>query len=305
VVGRGVVAASVMAEIRTALRAYLMEGHDLGTAISLLNELLVSMSRKRSATVAIFALDLESEELLAVSAGHLPALLLAPGGTPRYVAMAQGPPLGVSPGQAYDPIALRFPAGGVLLLYTDGLVERRGESIDAGFERLSQAASTAVDAGRTTFADRVYFGLLQHVPLEDDVALLAIESVPLGGRLELSLSATPSVLVGLRRTIGRWLIRHRVAPNVRFDIAVAVSEAAGNAVEHAYRPGAAEFTVEGECSEDEVRVTVRDGGQWRRSTRSGRGRGLTIMRRLMDSAELEQGEGGTTVTLVKRLAGGS
>ncbi|HEV7585918.1 MAG TPA: SpoIIE family protein phosphatase [Solirubrobacteraceae bacterium] len=305
VVGRGVVAASVMAEIRTALRAYLMEGHELGAAMSLLNELLVSMSRNRSATAAIFALDLESEELLAVSAGHLPALLLAPGEPPSYVAMAQGIPLGVSPGQVYEPVGLSFPAGGVLLLYTDGLIERRGESLDAGLDRLSQAASTAADAGRLTFADRVYFSLIQDVPLEDDVALLAIESVPIGTRLELTLSATPSVLVGLRRTVARWLIRQGVPPDVRFDIVVAVSEAAGNAIEHAYGPGDASFTIEGEYSGEEVRVTVRDTGEWRRTTRSGRGRGLTIMRQLMDSTEVEHSESGTSITLAKRLGGDS
>jgi anti-sigma regulatory factor (Ser/Thr protein kinase)/putative methionine-R-sulfoxide reductase with GAF domain len=302
VVGKGVVAASVMAEVRTALRAYLTEGHDLGAAMSLLNELLLSMSRNRSATAAIFALDLESEELWAVSAGHLPALLLEPDGETSFVAAAQGPPLGVSPGQIYDVLELRFPTGGVLLLYTDGLIERRGESLDDGFERLSQAVTTAADVGRLTFADRVYAGLVQDVALEDDVAMLAIESVPLGPRLELTLSAKPNVLVGMRRTIGRWLIRQGVAPQVRFDIAVAVSEAAGNAIEHAYAPGEAHFTVECERTEDEVRVTVRDTGTWRHATRSGRGRGLGIMRQLMDSAEVERGEGGTAITLVKRIA---
>jgi anti-sigma regulatory factor (Ser/Thr protein kinase) len=152
-----------------------------------------------------------------------------------------------------------------------------------------------------TFADRVYAALVQDVPLEDDVALLAIESVPLGPHLELTLRATPAVLVGLRRTLGRWLIRHGVAPEVRFDITVAVSEAAGNAIEHAYGPGEALFTVVGEYTPQEVRLKVGDSGEWRRSTRSGRGRGLEIMRQLMDSADVEQSQDGTTVTLVKRL----
>jgi anti-sigma regulatory factor (Ser/Thr protein kinase)/putative methionine-R-sulfoxide reductase with GAF domain len=305
VVGRGVVAASVMSEIRTALRAYLIEGHDLGTVMSLLNELLVSMSRNRSATAAIFALDLESERLSSVSAGHLPALLLGPDGGTSFVALAQGPPLGVCPGQLYEIVELDFPSGGVLLLYTDGLVERRGESIDVGLERLSRAAGKAAGPGRFTFADRVYAGLVQDVSLEDDVALLAIESMPLGSRLELSVSAKPGVLVGMRRTIGRWLIRQDVAPQTRFDITVAVSEAAGNAIEHAYGPAEAVFTVECERSGQEVRVTVRDTGAWRRSTRSGGGRGLAIMHQLMDSAEVAHGEGGTTVTLVKRIGGAS
>lgn len=302
VVGRGVVAASVMAEIRTAVRAYLVEGHDLGAVMSLLNELLVSMGRNRSATVAIFALDLESEELSAVSAGHLPALLLAPGEESRFVAGAQAPPLGVCPGQVYPVQELRFPAGGVLLLYTDGLVERRAESIDVGFERLATAANEAAAANPLTFADHVYAGLVQHVALEDDVALLAIESVPLGSHLELTLEAAPSVLVGLRRMLGRWLVRHGVQPQARFDVTVAVSEAAANAIEHAYGLRDAVFTIECEYSEAEVRVTVRDTGRWRESTRSDRGRGLMIMGELMDATEVRHGESGTAVTLVKRTS---
>jgi anti-sigma regulatory factor (Ser/Thr protein kinase)/putative methionine-R-sulfoxide reductase with GAF domain len=302
VVGRGVVAASVMAEIRTAVRAYLVEGHDLAAVMSLLNQLLVSMGRNRSATVAIFALDLESEELTAVSAGHLPALLLAPGEESRFVAGAQAPPLGVRPGQGYSVQELRFPAGGVLLLYTDGLVERRGESIDLGFGRLASAANAAASANGLTFADHVYAGLVQHVALEDDVALLAIESVALGSHLELTLEAAPSVLVGLRRTLGRWLLRHGVRSETRFDVTVAVSEAAGNAIEHAYGLRDAVFTVECDCSQEEVRVTVRDTGRWRESTRSDRGRGLMIMRELMDSTEVRHGESGTAVTLVKRTS---
>jgi anti-sigma regulatory factor (Ser/Thr protein kinase) len=240
-----------------------------------------------------------------VSAGHPPALLLGPDGRSSFAASVQGPPLGIRPGHAYPVQELLFPAGGVLLLYTDGLVERRGETIDQGFERLATAANAAASADRLTFADHVYARLIQDVALEDDVALLAIESVPLGSRLELNMEATPTVLVGLRRTIGRWLMRHGVASDARFDITVAVSEAAGNAIEHAYPPRYAAFTVECEWSEDEVRVTVRDTGQWRHATRTDRGRGLMIMRELMDSTEVEQGDDGTSVTLVKRLSGAS
>jgi serine phosphatase RsbU (regulator of sigma subunit)/anti-sigma regulatory factor (Ser/Thr protein kinase) len=303
VVGRGVVAASVMAEIRTALRAYLMEGHDLASVMSLLNDLLVAMGRNRSATAAIFALDLEREQLSAVSAGHLPALLLEPGGSSRYVASALGPPLGVLPGHVYELDEIRFPDGAVLLLYTDGLIERRGEPIDRGLERLEGAANAAAGFEQSSFADRVYGELVQETALEDDVALLAVESAPLGPRLEMSLDARPAVLVGLRRTIGRWLTRHKVAPEVRFDITVAVSEAAGNAIEHAYGPGNALFSVECEWSEEEVRVTVSDTGRWRESSRGGRGRGLMIMRELMDSVDVQHGDGGTAVMLAKRISG--
>jgi serine phosphatase RsbU (regulator of sigma subunit)/anti-sigma regulatory factor (Ser/Thr protein kinase) len=301
VAGRGVVAASVMAEVRTALRAYALEGHDLATVMSLLNDLLGSMRRNRSATASLFALDVESEELSVVSAGHLPALLLGPDGSARFLAEAEGPPVGLLPGFKYAAQSLQFPTGSTLVMYTDGLVERRDEPIDRGLERLANASRLAAGTDDTTFADRVYKGLVSEVSMEDDIALLAIESLPLGPRMELSLEATPRVLSGLRRAIGHWLIKLGIAERERFDIILACSEAAGNAIEHAYGPQDATFAVDCRWSAGEVRVTVRDTGSWRRSNSRGRGRGLMLMRESMDSVEVDQTESGTVVTLVKRV----
>jgi serine phosphatase RsbU (regulator of sigma subunit)/anti-sigma regulatory factor (Ser/Thr protein kinase) len=303
VVGRGVLAATVMAEIRTALRAYSMEGHDLTKVLALLNDLLISMGRDRSATAAILELDLERGELEAVSAGHLPALLIDPDGRSRFLEAAHGLPLGISRGGQYERERYAFPLGSVLLLYTDGLVERRGEALDAGLERLRAAATRAREASDASFADRVYRALLDDAALEDDIALLAIESLPLEPRLELTLDADPEVLAGLRGTLGRWLTREHVEQAALFNITLAASEAAANAVEHAYGARSATFTVVCERDDAEVRITVHDSGHWRDPRPDGRGRGLAIMRALVDSAEIERSEQGTTVTLRTRIGG--
>ena len=303
VVGRGVVAASVMAEVRTALRAYLFEGHELASAMSLLNQLLVAMGRNRSATAAIFALDLDKETISGVTAGHLPALVIWPGEPPRFAGEAHGLPLGVTGAATYVTEVVPFPVGSTLLLYTDGLVERRSEPIDASLQRLAEAASAAVSDPQLTFADLVYRELVHDQPMEDDVALLAIESIPLGQELELSFEASPKVLGGMRRTLGRWLINQGVPAGDCFDITVAVSEAAANAIEHAYGPRDARFAMHCCWSPEEVCVRVSDAGRWRAQAprRYGRGRGLMIMNEMMDEANVEQGDDGTTVTLVKRL----
>jgi serine phosphatase RsbU (regulator of sigma subunit)/anti-sigma regulatory factor (Ser/Thr protein kinase) len=301
VVGRGVHAASVMAEIRTGLRAYLLEGHDLSDVMTLLNDMLVSMGRNRSATAAIFELDLESGELDAVSAGHLPALLVGPDGEPRLLEQLQGLPLGISAGGDYVCQRYTFPVGSVLLLYTDGLIERRGEAIDAGFARLREAAKGAGEDGdHAPFADRVYRALLDET-LDDDLALLAIESLPLGSRMEMTLDANANVLAGLRRTLARWLSSVGVGADDLFNIALAASEAAANAVEHAYGARDATFTVTCERDGAAVRVVIEDTGHWRPSRPYGRGRGLSIMRALVDEVEIERGEHGTTVTLERKL----
>lgn len=132
VVGRGVLAASVMAEIRTALRAYMVQGHKPTEVVSMLNELLVWMGRSRGATLSILELDHEAEELKVVTAGHLPPLLIEPDGDARLLEQTPGLPVGVRTGHQYQACGYPFPTGSRLLLYTDGLIERRGESIDEG-----------------------------------------------------------------------------------------------------------------------------------------------------------------------------
>jgi len=302
VVGRGVLAASVMAEIRTALRAYMAQGHKLAEVVSMLNDLLVSMGRSRGATLSILELDPEAEELEAVTAGHLPPLLIEPDGETRLLEQTHGLPVGVRTGHSYQACRYPFPTGSRLLLYTDGLIERREESIDEGFRRLTTAAHAAAQRTDSSFADRVYRSLLDETPLEDDVALLAVETAPLEDTLDITLPARPNVLGGLRNTLGRWLRAVGAQENELFDIALSASEAATNAIEHAYGARQASFTVRCEYDGQQVIVTVRDTGRWRTTRPQGGGRGLQIMRSLADSVEVNSDEDGTIVTIAKRLS---
>jgi anti-sigma regulatory factor (Ser/Thr protein kinase)/putative methionine-R-sulfoxide reductase with GAF domain len=302
VVGRGVMAASVMAEIRTALRAYMVQGHELTGVVSMLNDLLVSMGRNRGATLSILELDPEAEELEAVTAGHLPPLLIEPDGRARLLEQKHGLPVGVRSGNDYEAFRYPFPSGSRLLLYTDGLIERRDESIDTGLQRLAAAAEAAAQGADSPLADSVYRALLDETPLEDDVALLAIEAVPLRGALEMTLSARPNVLGGLRRTLDRWLQAAGANEDERFDITLSTSEAAANAIEHAYGASEASFEVRCERDDQEITVTVRDAGRWRTTSPPGGGRGLEIMRSLLDDVRVDSDEEGTVVTMTKRLS---
>jgi serine phosphatase RsbU (regulator of sigma subunit)/anti-sigma regulatory factor (Ser/Thr protein kinase) len=302
VVGRGVLAASVMAEIRTALRVYMAQGHKLTEVISMLNNLLVSTGRDRGATLSILELDPEAEELEAVTAGHLPPLLIEPNGETRLLEQKHGLPVGVRTGHSYQACRYPFPVGSRLLLYTDGLIERRAESIDEGFQRLIAAARAAAQRTDSSLADNVYRALLDETPLEDDVALLAVETEPLEDALEMTLPARPDVLGGLRNTLGRWLQAAGANENELFDVTLSVSEAATNAIEHAYGAREAGFTVRCEHDGQQVTVTVSDVGRWRTTRSQGGGRGLQIMRSLADSVEVDSGESGTIVTIAKRLS---
>ena len=302
VVGRGVLAASVMAEIRTALRAYMVQGHALTEVVSLLNELLISMGRSRGATLSIFELDPEAEELEAVTAGHLPPVLIEPDGEARLLEQRPGLPVGVSIGHRYQAFRHPFPTGSRLLLYTDGLIERREESIEEGLRRLIAATRAAAQGGDSSFADRVYRALVDEAPLEDDVAILAVEALTLEGALEMTLPARPSVLGGLRNTLGRWLRTAGANEEELFGITLSTSEAAANAIEHAYGAREASFTVSLERNGREVTVTIRDAGRWRTARQQRGGRGLGIMRSLLDGVTIDSDGTGTVVRMTKRLS---
>jgi putative methionine-R-sulfoxide reductase with GAF domain/anti-sigma regulatory factor (Ser/Thr protein kinase) len=306
VVGRGILAASVMAEMRAALRAYAMEDLEPAEMITRLDALTAAMGRNRSATVAYYTLDIERERLCAASAGHLPGLLLLPDGEPRYIAAASGPPLGFGRGHGYSQQAVEFTPGSTLLLYSDGLIERRHESIDTGFERLAESAARSQgDDDGVALADRIYTRLVvgeAEDAVEDDVALLSIEWLPIGPRLQLRFESSPQVLPGLRRALVHWLAHLRVAETDRFDIALACSEAANHAIAVDRGLGYGTFELDCAAADGELLLSIRrDGPHRSMPPRQELGRSLAIMSQLMDSVELGRRDDAFEVKLVKRL----
>ena len=302
VVGRGVLAASVMAEIRTALRAYLIEYHSLVKVASLLNELLISLGRNRGATLCLMQFNLETAELELLTAGHLPPMMIDVDGKHRLLEQPAGLPVGISAHEQYITKRYAFPIGATLLLYTDGLIERRTESIDVGLDRLAAAACSAARRRDASFADRVYRAILDDIALDDDVALLAIESLPLGDTMELVLPAQPGVLSGLRSSLARWLRANDTGHDDLFDITLSTSEAAANAIQHAYGARHSSFTIIARREARLITVIVSDRGRWRTTRPLGGGRGLAIIQSLMDTAKIESGETGTTLTMTKTLS---
>jgi anti-sigma regulatory factor (Ser/Thr protein kinase) len=295
VTGRGVAAATTMVEIRTALRAYALLQEPVVQIVSLLNGLILSGGSRASATLALFALDLEASELVGVSVGHPPALLLRPDGSRELSVPASGPPLGSSLSFGYEVQRIPFPPGSALVLYTDGLIERRTESIDAGLGRL--LAPDLDDDGSMSLADRTFARACIEDPSDDDVAVLAIEAEPFDQTLELTLASDPSVLGSMRRTLDRWLTSQRVEGDQRSEITSACSEAAANAIAHAYGPGADSFTVNTRAGDKEIIVVVSDHGSWRPRASGSGGRGIDLMRALVDDVAIDRGAGGTLVTL--------
>lgn len=194
-----------------------------------------------------------------------------------------------------------------MFLYTDGLIERRGESLDRGLERLRQAAG--MDGSDVESAcDAIIRRMIGVPPAADDTALLAIRRLSLGGRpLHLRLPAAADRLAPARRVLRRWLRQNGVGEPHDAEITLACGEACANAVQHAY--GSAEGWIDLTVSLEgtDVAVTVRDDGQWREPDIGDvgeSGRGLRLMRVMMDRVDLVRGNDGTEVRMRKSALSG-
>jgi len=141
--GRGLPAATTMAALRFAVRAYLAQGDDIATVMGKLGPLLDVDTDHQFATVLIGEVDTGGGWLRLVCAGHFPPLLVTDGHA-ELLDCPVAPPIGVAPEHQPVVTELRLPRSGTLLAFTDGLVERRGEVIDTGLVRLTDAAA-AVD----------------------------------------------------------------------------------------------------------------------------------------------------------------
>ena len=193
---------------------------------------------------------------------------------------------------------LPFPSGSMLLLYTDGLVERRGEPLDVGLEQLRSLADGA--AGAEPLCIALAERLVADAP-SDDIAFIAVRVAPLGDRLHRTWPASMESLAQVRQLLRRWLRARGAADDEVFDITVACQEACTNAIEHAYAPGPAGFEVEATFAAPRVRIAVRDRGRWRPPRGENRGRGLPLMRMLMESVEVDETPEGTQITMERAL----
>jgi anti-sigma regulatory factor (Ser/Thr protein kinase) len=299
VVGHGVAAAAVMAQLRTALRAYAAEGHEPAVVVGAVNNLMGDLGPTSLTTLAYAVLDPAEETVELVLAGHPPPLAVGGDGVARYLSLEGGVALGASHTAQYRSEVLPFTAGTMLVLYTDGLVERRGASIDAGLERLRALGEEAGDVA-TICADVVDRMVADEPP--DDVAVVAARLPPLTEDLRMRWAAEPGTLVAIRHLLRRWLRAHGASEDEAYDILVACQEACANAVEHAYGPGRAHFEIDASHRAATIRVTVSDEGRWREPRGTHRGRGISLMRSLMDRVEVDHGERGTVVVLERTLA---
>lgn len=313
VVGHGLPAAIVMSRLRAAVAASALTAGEPEAVLGALDRYAASVDGARCATVAYALIDTDARSGgAAVSyscAGHPYPLLVLPDGRAVYLESGRRAPVSVTGnGAAAEPAGAtataELPAGSLLLLYTDGLIERPGETIDDGFGRLRSAAAQCADLPVESICAELLARMAPPAGYRDDVVVLALRPSHRAARsFATVVPATPAQIPVAREQLRDWLNTIAVEPRRETDILLATGEAVTNAIEHGSRNESRQtVSVEAFLRQDAVAVTVSDTGRWsgdssasQRSRR--RGRGLTLMSGLADDVDTLRSPAGTRVTL--------
>jgi anti-anti-sigma factor len=306
VADRGVAASAAMGRLRTVLKHALTVQPDLAAVLAEADQFAANDATLSTATLCVAVLRPTDGEFRYATCGHPPPLLAARDGTARFLPVTGASPLGAGTGPLTAHSASRgsrpstgmppvlgsavLGSGEVLLLYTDGLIERPGRTLDDGMADLAIVAGDAVaNATLASWApappaervSQLTVELLTRGGYSDDVTTLAVwrQPTPLPP-LDIELPTSPGAVVTLRRAFSDWLEALGIALADRQFAELAIVEVVTNAVEHAYPPGGSgPVCLEAAVSADGYLETqVSDRGRWRVPdiTDAGRGQGLSV-----------------------------
>jgi serine phosphatase RsbU (regulator of sigma subunit)/anti-sigma regulatory factor (Ser/Thr protein kinase) len=301
VAGHGLQAAATMGQLRMAVRAYAVQDPSPLSVMHGVHRLVSHLPMHEMVTLTYLVFDPATRLLRFTNAGHPPPLLFGAGHT-TYLEDGVSPPLGVTDDDDFSETTQDLWPGATLLLYTDGLIERRRESIEVGMDRLQRVATDYEGSDVDQLCDHVVSSLIEPGRVADDIALVAMRPLSdVGGQLSITLPAEPRMLVEVRRSLRQWLQRSGVAPDEESEILVACGEACANVVRHAYPTAAGDMVLEASIVDGLLDVTVRDHGAWRSAADRGGGWGLQIVDGLMDTVDVDRRPEGTVVRMRRQL----
>lgn len=300
-VGRGLSAAVVMGQLRTAARALLLRGAGPAQLLTELDPVAARIPGALCTTVCAAVLDPVRGLVRYSNAGHMPPILADVDKTGRMLEGGRSVPLATFETARRPEATTPLPPGATLVLFTDGLVERRGEDIDEGFTKIADILADTAEKLPRQVADSVLSALRPEGGYDDDIAMVVYRQPP--APLRLDVPARPDRLAMLRRTLTAWLSSAAVPHNLTSDLVAATNEACSNSIEHAYQNGGGEnerVVLTAECVGDRVVIETTDTGTWRpRPADPGpRGRGIDMMRALTEELEIDHHLGpGTRVRM--------
>ncbi|WP_250031179.1 SpoIIE family protein phosphatase [Paractinoplanes maris] len=302
-VGHGLEAATVMGQLRSACRALLLQNTDPAQTLTALDRFAAQLPGAMCATVFCGVLDPATGDLTYASAGHPPAVVARPDGATDLLDQGRSRPLGVRAAADRPEAHYTVPVRATLLLYTDGLVERRRQSLTVGIDRVVAAVQQGRGASLEELATDVMDSMEPATGYDDDVALLLYRQP---GPLEVEFPAEATRLAPLRSTLRTWLARCGVDSTTQQNVLVAVGEACANAIEHGHRqlPGGL-IRLRAAATAHTLHLTITDTGLWKTpqpAANPHRGRGFALMRALMSEVTVTTGTAGTIVGLQARIS---
>ncbi|MBY8849492.1 SpoIIE family protein phosphatase [Saccharothrix sp. MB29] len=300
-VGHGLEAATVMGQLRSACRALLLRDPAPAQALSALDVFAATLPGALSTTVFCAVLDPATGELVYSAAGHPPGVLVHRDGGTDLLEGGRSIPLAVRPDRPRTEARPVVRGRSTLVLYTDGLVERRRRGLDEGIDDVCSAVRAARTAPVDDLATRLMTDLAPPGGFEDDVALLVYRHP---APLAVDFPADTARLAPVRHTLRAWLRSCELTEDEVQNVLIAAGEACANAVEHAYPgPGGGVVRLRVALTGDGLRLTVTDGGRWRAPRENTyRGRGIPLIRALMQDVAIHHGADGTTVEMHTRIS---
>jgi anti-sigma regulatory factor (Ser/Thr protein kinase) len=303
VVGHGVQAATAMGKLRSAMGALGLVVDSVPQLLGRLDQFADKIEEARFGTVAAVLLEPETGELRYSLAGHPPPLVIDRDGKGRFLEGGNGPPLCIVLGDDRRRPEGRatLEEGATLILYTDGLIERREISIDNGLERLMDAAAARHRYEPERLCDEIVDEFAEGSL--DDLVFLCLRREPRDTRIFTHVfPAVPKALQQVRRELRAWLTEQGVAERRIEDLVQACGEGCANTVRHAYGEQPGDATLELRLRRDGTIVTrIRDAGVWRaRAHTESSGHGMEIMRALSDDVHVHRTPQGTTVVMEAR-----
>jgi serine phosphatase RsbU (regulator of sigma subunit)/anti-sigma regulatory factor (Ser/Thr protein kinase)/anti-anti-sigma regulatory factor len=308
VVGHGVPASGVMGQLRAVLQDRLDDGAGIGEALAAADRFAARVPAAHATTVCLALLDPVTGEVEYCTAGHPPPLLVAAGGETRYLAGTGAAPLGT--GGTFPTSTDRLGVDDLLLLYSDGILERPGRTNPEGLAELARvaaysAAGRALHEPAATPAERVCAQtvelLVRATGHTDDITLLAVQRVAAVPDLALDLPAAPPALRRARTAVRDWLDAFGATEQDVFVLQHALGELMTNAIEHAFDGDSGGSTVAVQATlspTGRVEASVTDRGVWREPGRQPtRGRGLALTAQLVDSLQVEPSATGTVARI--------
>ncbi|QPK46939.1 SpoIIE family protein phosphatase [Streptomyces gardneri] len=289
VMGRGVRAAAVMGQLRTAVRAYARLDLPPHEVLQLLDGLAAEIDASQIATCVYAIHDPSEGKLVYASAGHLPILVRDEDGTVRRAEDPTGPPLGTG-GWLHASGSIALPPGSTAVLYTDGLVERRREDIDEGVEALARALAGASGTPQVV-CDRLLRALGVTAEHDDDVAVLVVQHPSRqGSDAELFHNAALELLGGVEAAPRARAFASGVLSSWRFPVelrdlgVLATSELVANSLQHGTPP----MRLRLRRTDRRLIIEVTDGDDHlprrrRAETEDEAGRGISIIATIASS----------------------